>query len=61
MRLVAPDNRLAVIRVSPQPRVHMYLKGEKPVFVRNEDGTKSARAAELQALLDRVRTAENAG
>jgi hypothetical protein len=60
----APDDRnnlLAVIRVSPQPQIHMYLKGDKPVYVRNEDGTMPARAPQLQALLDRVRTAETAG
>lgn len=56
-----PQNVLVVIRVAPQPRVHMYLKGDKPVYVRQEDGTVPARAAELQALLDRVRLAEGQG
>lgn len=56
-----PQNVLAVIRVAPQPRVHIVLKGEKPVYVRQEDGTVPAQAAQLQALLDRVRLAERYG
>ena len=56
-----PPNVLVVIRVAPQPRVYMYLKGDKPVYVRQEDGTVPARAAQLQALLDRVRLAEGHG
>lgn len=55
----APDDRnnlLVVIRVLPQPRLHLYLKGDKPVYVRNEDGTFPASAAQLQALLDRIRS-----
>jgi len=52
------DNVLVAIRVAAQPRVHMYLKGDRPVYVRNEDGTIPARAPQLQYLLDRVRSAE---
>jgi hypothetical protein len=57
----APDNaanRLVLIRISPQPRLHLYLKSDRPVYVRNEDGTIPAAAPQLQALLDRVRNAE---
>jgi len=57
----APDDRtkaLAVIRVTAQPRVHMYLRGDRPVYVRNEDGTVPASAPQLQHLLERVRNAE---
>jgi hypothetical protein len=46
-----PQNVLVVIRVAPQPRFHMYLKGDKPVYVRQEDGTVPARAAQLQLSL----------
>ena len=49
---------LVLIRIAPQPRLHLYLKGEKPVYVRSEDKTVPASAAQLQALLDRVRNAE---
>ncbi|MGD0014746.1 MAG: ATP-binding protein [Bryobacteraceae bacterium] len=57
----SPNNAgyaLALIRVSPQPKIHMYLKGEKPVYIRNDDQSVPARATDLQALLDRVRSAE---
>jgi hypothetical protein len=49
---------LALIRVSGQPKVRMYLKGDRPVYVRNDDQTVPARATDLRALLDRVRNAE---
>ena len=57
----APENsanRLVLIRISPQPRLHLYLRSDRPVYVRNEDGTIPAAAPQLQALLDRVRSAE---
>ena len=60
----APANAghaLALIRVSPQPKLHLYLKGDRPVYVRNGDQTVPARATDLQALLDRVRNAEASG
>lgn len=53
-----PATLLVVIRVMPQPRLHLYLKGNQPVYVRNEDQTVPANAAQLQALLERVRNAE---
>lgn len=60
----APANTgqaLALIRVSPQPKLHLYLRGDRPVYVRNEDQTIPARATDLQALLDRLRNAEAGG
>jgi hypothetical protein len=56
-----PKCALVLIRVSPQSKIHLYLKGERPVYVRNEDQTIPAKASELQALLDRVRAAEPNG
>jgi hypothetical protein len=53
-----PDHALALIRVVAQPKIHMYLKGDKPVYVRNEDQTVPARAAELRALLERMVNAQ---
>lgn len=50
-------NLLVVIRITPQPRIHMCLKGETPVYVRNEDQTRPAKAAQLQALIDRATSA----
>jgi len=52
---------LALIRVSSQPKIHLYLKGDKPVWIRNEDQSIPARASDLQALLDRVRATDATG
>jgi len=60
----APENGanyLIAIRVSAQPRIHLYLKGDRPVYVRSEDKSIPANASHLQALLDRVRSAEHVG
>jgi hypothetical protein len=53
-----PTNRLVLIRVTPQPRIHLYLKTDRPVYIRSDDGSRPACAPQLQALLDRVRNAD---
>jgi hypothetical protein len=51
-----PDRRLCIIRVRPANRIHfLTIKGESPVYVRNEDQAIPARAAELRSLIDRER------
>jgi hypothetical protein len=55
-----PDNktrRLCIIRVRPANRIHfLMMKGESPVYIRNEDQAIPARAAELQSLITRERS-----
>jgi len=50
-----PSKRLAVIRVRPRNRVHFLLKGDRPVYIRNQDQAIPAPAAELRALIERER------
>jgi len=45
--------RLAVIRVRPRNRIHFLLKGDRPIYIRNQDRAIPAPAAELRALIDR--------
>lgn len=47
--------RLAVIRVRPRNRIHFLLKGDRPVYIRNQDQAIPAPVAELRALIDRER------
>jgi schlafen family protein len=52
------SRRLAVIRVRSANRVHYLLKkGESPVYIRNEDQSIPAPAAELRQLIEREREA----
>ena len=57
----AKNNRLCVIRVRPDIRIHfLTTKGEtNPVYVRNEDQAIPASAAQLRSLIDRERNAPN--
>jgi len=48
-----PGKRLAVIRVRPRNRIHFLLKGDRPVYIRNQDQAIPAPVAELRALIDR--------
>lgn len=50
-----PSRRLAVIRVRSRNRVHYLLKGDRPVYIRNQDQAIPAPAAELRALIERER------
>jgi hypothetical protein len=50
-----PGKRLAVIRVRPRNRIHFLLKGDRPVYIRNQDQAIPAPVAELRALIDRER------
>jgi hypothetical protein len=50
-----PSKRLAVIRVRSRNRVHYLLKGDRPVYIRNQDQAISAPASELRALIERER------
>jgi len=50
-----PSKRLAVIRVRLRNRVHFLLKGDRPVYIRNQDQAIPAPAAELRALIERER------
>jgi len=50
-----PSKRLATIRVRPRNRVHFLLKGDRPVYIRNQDQAIPAPAAELRALIERER------
>jgi len=51
----APSKRLAAIRVRPRNRVHFLLKGDRPVYIRNQDQAIPAPAAELRGLIERER------
>jgi hypothetical protein len=53
-----PGKMLAVVRVQSRPVIHMYLKGDRPVYVRNNDRSVPAKASELRSLLERVQLAE---
>jgi hypothetical protein len=53
------SKRLVVVRVRPDPRIHYYLKGEHPVYIRNGDQAIPARAAELRSLIDRERSLDH--
>jgi hypothetical protein len=54
-----PDRRLAVIRVRSTTRIHFLTTKDSPVYVRNEDESIPARAAELRNLIQRERNAED--
>jgi hypothetical protein len=45
---------LVVIRTQSPPRLHLYLRGNHPVWVRTEDQSEPATAFQLRALLERV-------
>lgn len=54
------DRRLCVIRVRPANRIHfLALKGESPVYIRNEDQAIPAPAAELRSLIVRERDSKD--
>jgi Putative DNA-binding domain len=52
-----PSKRLAVIRVRANQRLHYLLKGNTPVYVRNQDQVSPAGVPELRALIERERVA----
>lgn len=52
-----PTRRIAVVRVRNVSKLHYYMKGDKPVYVRNEDESRPANAVQLRALIEQ-RTSE---
>jgi hypothetical protein len=48
------SNFLVVVRIQLQHKLHLYLKGDRPVWVRTEDKSEPANAFQLRALLERV-------
>ena len=48
----APERHLCIVRVRKGNSLHLLTKkGEQPVYIRNEDESRPANAAQLQALL----------
>lgn len=59
---VHPDDatrRIAVVRIRNVNKLHYYMKGDKPIYVRNEDQSKPANAIQLRSLIEQ-RTRETA-
>lgn len=52
-----PNRRVAVVRIRNVNKLHYYMKGDKPVYVRNEDESRPANAAQLRSLVEQ-RTGE---
>jgi hypothetical protein len=50
--------RIAVVRIRNIRRLHYYMKGDKPVYVRNADESRPANAAQLRSLIEQ-RTRES--
>ena len=44
--------RIAVVRIRNVNKLHYYMKGDKPVYVRNEDKSRPANAAQLRSLIE---------
>jgi predicted HTH transcriptional regulator len=44
--------RIAVLRVRNVSKLHYYMKGDKPVYVRNEDESRPATAIQLRSLIE---------
>lgn len=44
--------RIAVVRIRNVNKLHYYMKGDKPVYVRNEDESRPANAAQLRSLIE---------
>lgn len=48
----APTRRTAAVRIRNLNRLHYYMKGDKPVYVRNEDESRPVNAAQLRFLIE---------
>ncbi|HXM59829.1 MAG TPA: ATP-binding protein [Terriglobales bacterium] len=53
-----PKRRVAVVRMRNVNKLHYYMKGDKPIYVRNEDESRPANAAQLRSLIEQ-RTRES--
>jgi hypothetical protein len=53
-----PTKRVAVVRVRNVSKLHYYMKGDKPVYVRNADQSRPATAIQLRSLIEQ-RTRES--
>jgi hypothetical protein len=47
-----PGRCLVVIRIKNVNKLHYYMKGDKPIYVRNEDESRPANAAQLRSLVE---------
>ena len=47
-----PARRLAVVRIRSVSKLHYYMKGDKPVYVRNENESRPANAFQLRSLIE---------
>jgi Putative DNA-binding domain len=52
------SRRIAVVRIRNVSKLHYYMKGDKPVYVRNEDESRPATAIQLRSLIEQ-RTRES--
>jgi len=53
-----PGRKLAVVRVRPGHQIHYYTKkGAHPIYIRNEDESRPADAAQLRSLIERKTSA----
>jgi predicted HTH transcriptional regulator len=46
------SRRIAVVRIRNVNKLHYYMKGDKPVYIRNEDESSPANAAQLRSLVE---------
>lgn len=53
-----PSKRIAVVRIRNVSTLHYLMKGDKPVYVRNEDQSRPANAIQLRSLIEQ-RTRES--
>jgi hypothetical protein len=44
--------RIGVVRIRNVSKLHYYMKGDRPVYVRNEDESRPANAAQLRSLIE---------
>jgi hypothetical protein len=44
--------RIAIVRIRNINRLHYFMKGDKPVYVRNEDESRPANAGQLRSLIE---------
>ena len=52
------SKRIAVVRIRNVSKLHYLMKGDKPVYVRNEDESRPATAIQLRSLIEQ-RTRES--
>jgi predicted HTH transcriptional regulator len=47
-----PSRQIAVVRIRNVSKLHFCMKGDRPVYVRNEDQSKPATALQLRSLVE---------